>query len=60
MKAAQITEYGHADKIVVQDAPKPSPAEGQVLVEVHAVALNPFDAKLRAWWWSSALAYRRA
>ncbi|MDB5163628.1 MAG: hypothetical protein JWS12_245 [Candidatus Saccharibacteria bacterium] len=48
MKAAQITEYG--DKSVLKtvvDAPKPKAAAGQVLVAVHAAAVNPFDWKVR-------------
>ena len=47
MKAAQINEYGDASKIHVNEVDKPAAGEGQVLVEVHASSLNPFDSKLR-------------
>jgi len=48
MKAAQITRYGGQDVMVVNDdAPKPMIADDQVLVEVSAAGLNPFDWKVR-------------
>jgi alcohol dehydrogenase len=48
MKAAQINSYGPKDAIkTANDAPKPQAQEGQVLIEVHAAGVNPFDWKLR-------------
>lgn len=48
MKAAQLTHYGGQDAIsITADAPRPLPLAGQVLVEIYAAAVNPFDWKLR-------------
>lgn len=47
MKAAQINSYGEPEAVVeVKDARRPVAAKGQVLVEVHAAAINPFDLKV--------------
>ena len=48
MKAARIHQYGGPDVLVYEDAPRPSPAEGEVLVKVQAVGINPVDWKTRA------------
>jgi len=47
MKAAQISEFGHADVVKVVDVPQPEPGAGQVLVQVHAASINPFDTIVR-------------
>lgn len=48
MQAAQITDYGGRDVLkVTSEAPKPAARPGEVLVEVHAAGLNPFDYKVR-------------
>lgn len=47
MKAAQFSEYGDASVVKVVDVDTPSAGAGQVLVDVTAVSLNPFDSKLR-------------
>lgn len=48
MKAVIIENYGSADefKMVEQEAPRIK--SNEVLIEVHAVSVNPFDWKLRA------------
>lgn len=48
MKAVQINKYGGVDVLKVTNTPKPTPKKGQILVEVHATSINPFDVKLRS------------
>lgn len=48
MKAVRIHQYGSPDVLVYEDAPRPSPAAGEVLVKVQAVGINPVDWKTRA------------
>lgn len=48
MKTAQIKEYGDPSVIAVTETEKPVLEDGQVLVEVHAASLNPFDTTIRA------------
>jgi len=48
MKAVQISSYGGIEVLSVnENVPEPKAGEGQVLVEVHAASINPFDWKLR-------------
>jgi NADPH:quinone reductase-like Zn-dependent oxidoreductase len=48
MKAIRIHGYGGPEVLVLEDAPRPEPAAGEVLVKVHATALNPVDRFTRA------------
>lgn len=48
MKAIRIHGYGGRDVLVLDDAPRPTPGDHDVLVKVHASAVNPFDCALRA------------
>ncbi|MEM6488762.1 MAG: NADPH:quinone reductase [Pseudomonadota bacterium] len=49
MKAALYRRFGPAEAVLeVVDLPTPDPGPGEVLVEVHASAVNPSDVKLRA------------
>lgn len=48
MKAVRFHTYGPPDVLVYEDAPKPEPAAGEVLVRVHATSVNPIDWKIRA------------
>lgn len=48
MKAAQISKYGGPEAIEIREIDKPALKDKQVLVEVKAAAINPFDWKLRS------------
>jgi len=48
MKAAQISEYGDVSVVNVVEAAKPQAGPGQILVEVRASSVNPFDSSVRA------------
>src|SRR3954469_11529390 len=48
MKAVRFHNYGSPEVLVYEDAPKPEPAAGEVLVKVHATSVNPIDWKVRA------------
>ncbi len=48
MRAAFIEQTGPPDVITVGDLPRPIPGPGQVLLRVHAVALNPIDLYIRS------------
>ncbi|MBI3464197.1 MAG: NADPH:quinone reductase [Planctomycetes bacterium] len=48
MKAAYIERTGPPDVIRYGDLPKPTPKEGEILVRVAAVSLNPVDTYIRS------------
>ena len=48
MKAVRIHGYGGIDALNYQDAPRPTPGPGEVLIRVHATTVNPFDCAARA------------
>jgi NADPH:quinone reductase-like Zn-dependent oxidoreductase len=48
MKAVRFHNYGGPEVLRYEDAPRPEPGPGDVLVRVHAAAVNPVDWKVRA------------
>jgi NADPH:quinone reductase-like Zn-dependent oxidoreductase len=48
MKAAVCERYGPPEVVKIRDVPKPVPADGEVLVRVHATTVNSGDARVRA------------
>jgi NADPH:quinone reductase-like Zn-dependent oxidoreductase len=47
MKAVRIHSYGGPEVLRYEDAPRPRHGPGEVLVRVHAAAINPVDWKIR-------------
>jgi NADPH:quinone reductase-like Zn-dependent oxidoreductase len=48
MQAIRFHTYGDPGVLVKDEVPRPEPAPGEVLVEVHAAGVNPLDWKVRA------------
>jgi NADPH:quinone reductase-like Zn-dependent oxidoreductase len=48
MKAVVINEFGGPEKLQLVEVARPQPGDNEVLIKVHAVGLNPVDAKIRA------------
>lgn len=48
MKAVQVHNYGGSEVLHFEDAPRPTPGPGELLIEVHAPSVNAIDWKARA------------
>jgi NADPH:quinone reductase-like Zn-dependent oxidoreductase len=48
MRAIEFESYGGPDVLQLREVSPPSPADGEVLIEVHAVSVNPIDWKIRS------------
>lgn len=48
MKAIRFHTYGDPEVLRYEQAPRPEPAAGEVLIEVAATSFNPVDAGIRA------------
>ena len=48
MKAVRIHGYGPSDVLTFENAPRPVPGEGEILLRVHATTVNPFDIAVRS------------
>src|SRR5215471_2339159 len=48
MKAVRVHTYGGPEVLRFEDAPRPTPGSGELLVKVHAASVNPIDWKVRA------------
>jgi D-arabinose 1-dehydrogenase-like Zn-dependent alcohol dehydrogenase len=47
MKAIRIHNYGGPEVLQYEEAQRPEPQAGEVLVRVHAAGVNPIDWKIR-------------
>jgi NADPH:quinone reductase-like Zn-dependent oxidoreductase len=47
MKAVRIHTHGGPETLVYEDAPRPTPLTGEVLIRVRAASVNPVDWKIR-------------
>src|SRR5882724_9945778 len=47
MKAIRIHNYGGPEVLQYEDAPRPKPQAGEVLIRVHAAGVDPIDWKVR-------------
>lgn len=57
MKAVRIHAYGGIDVLTYEDAPRPKPGDGEVLIRVFATTVNPFDCAVRAGYMSAYFSY---
>src|SRR5213080_3398795 len=48
MKAVRVHNYGGPEVLRFEDAPRPTPSSGELLIRVHAASVNPIDWKVRA------------
>jgi len=55
MKAARINEYGNADVVQIAEIDTPIAGDGQLLVEVRASSINPFDKTIREGYMKDAI-----
>ena len=47
MKAVAIREHGGIDRLVYEDVPTPKLGVSEILVRIHAAAVNHFDHDIR-------------
>jgi NADPH:quinone reductase-like Zn-dependent oxidoreductase len=57
MKAVRVHEYGGPEVLKYENAPRPRPVAGEVLVRIHAAGVNPVDWKVRAGQLKDVIAY---
>jgi NADPH2:quinone reductase len=47
MKAIVVHQFGGPEVLKLEEIPAPRPADGQVLVRIHAAGVNPYDTYMR-------------
>ncbi len=48
MRTIEFDSYGGPEVLQLREVSPPAPADGDVLIDVHAVSVNPIDWKIRA------------
>ncbi|MGC2816255.1 MAG: NADPH:quinone reductase [Candidatus Acidiferrum sp.] len=48
MKAILVHQFGGPEVLKFEEVPTPKPADGQVLVRIHGVGVNPYDTYMRS------------
>ncbi|HEX5816681.1 MAG TPA: NADPH:quinone reductase [Methylomirabilota bacterium] len=48
MKAIRVHKFGGPEVLQLEEVPDPKPGEGQVLVRIHAVGVNPVETYVRS------------
>ena len=48
MKAIRVHQFGGAENLIYEEAPDPSPGEGEILIQVKAAGVNPIDLAIRS------------
>src|SRR4051812_36424884 len=60
MRAIRYCEFGSPEQVLkLEEIEKPVPNDNQILVRVHAAALNPLDLGTRRPWWIRMITGRR-
>jgi NADPH:quinone reductase-like Zn-dependent oxidoreductase len=57
MKAVRISNYGGIEALAYENAPRPTPGDGEILIRVSSTSVNPFDCAVRAGYLSSYFNY---
>jgi len=57
MKAVRIHQYGGPHVLQYEDAPRPEPGAGELLIRVRAAGVNPIDWKIREGTMKSVIPY---
>src|SRR4051812_3217833 len=58
MKAFTINKYSKEDALLLVELPEPALQENEILVQIHAAAVNQLDAKIKAGEFKLLLPYK--